>query len=35
MNKLFDEDWQYIPIYQTPHPYQSFAMDDVLQEKLL
>lgn len=33
MNKIFNDVWEYIPIHQTPHPYQSFALDDVLQEK--
>ncbi|GAA3732781.1 lipoate--protein ligase family protein [Salinicoccus jeotgali] len=25
-------DWQFVPIDATPHPFMSFAMDDVLQE---
>lgn len=32
MNDLFAERWDYIPPDETPHPYQSFAMDDALQE---
>ncbi|WP_342387995.1 lipoate--protein ligase family protein [Salinicoccus bachuensis] len=32
MHRLFQERWHYVPIETTPHPYMSFAMDDVLQE---
>ncbi|HIV82918.1 MAG TPA: lipoate--protein ligase family protein [Candidatus Salinicoccus merdavium] len=32
MNKLFNEQWDYIPASETTHPYHSFAIDDVLQE---
>lgn len=32
MNKLFNEQWDYIPASETAHPYHSFAIDDVLQE---
>lgn len=32
MNKLFNEQWDYIPASETTHPYHSFAVDDVLQE---
>lgn len=32
MNNLFNEQWDYIPASETPHPYHSFAIDDVLQE---
>lgn len=32
MNKLFNEQWDYIPASETDHPYNSFAIDDVLQE---
>lgn len=32
MHKIFKKKWDYIPASETHHPYQSFAMDDVLQE---
>ncbi|KIH70343.1 lipoate--protein ligase family protein [Salinicoccus roseus] len=32
MHRLFQQNWHYVPIETTPHPYMSFAMDDVLQE---
>ncbi|AKG75056.1 lipoate--protein ligase family protein [Salinicoccus halodurans] len=32
MDNLFDRHWQYIPAEAVNHPYQSFAMDDLLQE---
>lgn len=34
MHNIFSKDWEYIPVHQTPHPYHSFAIDDVLQEKV-
>ncbi len=32
MDNLFDRHWQYVPVEAANHPYQSFAMDDLLQE---
>ena len=32
MANIFSQKWQYIPKETVPHPYQSFAMDDLLQE---
>ncbi|WP_411842910.1 biotin/lipoate A/B protein ligase family protein [Salinicoccus sp. HZC-1] len=32
MDNLFDKTWQYIPVEAANHPYQSFAIDDLLQE---
>lgn len=29
---LFDRDWQYLPVDSAAHPYESFSVDDVLQE---
>lgn len=32
MDNLFDRHWQYVPVGAAAHPYQSFAIDDLLQE---
>ncbi|HIW13365.1 MAG TPA: lipoate--protein ligase family protein [Candidatus Salinicoccus stercoripullorum] len=32
MGNLFSGQWQYLPIEAAVHPYQSFAIDDLLQE---
>lgn len=31
-SRLQSGKWEYIPASETPHPYHSFAMDDILQE---
>lgn len=32
MSSLFGRQWQYVPVEAAVHPYQSFAIDDLLQE---